>query len=78
MKIIKAYFAKRTVDAVFDGNITNDSPKWKREPLNKKYISVNFETVGKCPRCKADVTNAINYKDAICPKCDLALCWDAK
>lgn len=48
----------------------------KIKPLNKEYISVNFETRGKCPNCDTVVINGYFKVDAICPKCGIGLDWE--
>lgn len=56
--------------------ITDESYPWERKPKEQKYISVNFETVGKCPKCNNTVTCSISHTDITCKHCGLKLCWD--
>lgn len=44
-------------------------------PVDTHYIEINFETIGKCPNCGADVVNGIGGKDAKCKKCEQMLKW---
>lgn len=46
-----------------------------RKPLNKRYIPINFETVGKCPNCGKNVYDGIAFKDEKCD-CGQLLNWN--
>lgn len=54
-------------------------PYKKVKPIDQTYMSVNFETIRKCPKCGTDVKNAINYvgvhPSIVCPNCKNGLIW---
>lgn len=45
------------------------------KPLNKEWISVNFENQGRCPKCGEIVVDGYKATDNNCPKCGIKLDW---
>lgn len=56
-------------------SITDESYEWERTPKNQEYISVDFETIGNCPRCNEKVSRDIGHIQKTCPRCGLKLHW---
>lgn len=46
------------------------------KPLNIKYVSIDFEHVGICPKCGETVINGYLKTDNKCPNCNVELDWD--
>lgn len=46
-----------------------------RKPSDKRYVSVNFETIGKCPNCGEKVVNGMGGRDDKCGSCGQLLEW---
>jgi ribosomal protein S27AE len=44
-------------------------------PHDQKYISVNFQTQGKCPSCGEIVVDGMGHTDKKCGKCGQMLKW---
>lgn len=68
-KIIEQYTVKDLEQAL---EVIRLNPK---EPTNKKYISANFETIGKCPKCGVQVVDSIGGTQKECKKCGQPLLW---
>lgn len=46
-----------------------------RKPLHMQYISVNFETQGRCPSCGGVVVDGMGGTDDKCGRCNQLLSW---
>lgn len=46
-----------------------------QKPLHTQYISVNFETQGRCPSCGSFVVDGIGHTDKKCSTCNQLLEW---
>lgn len=70
--IIEHYSVQELENALEFINRKKETPQ---RPLNQKYISVNFETIGECPTCHALVSDVMGGSDERCKLCGQKLDW---
>lgn len=74
--LFNAYLDMKNISIMIPkGTIIKGIEELGVKPLNQEYISVNFETQGKCPNCGERVVDGYSRIDKICPNCGAKLKW---